>query len=140
MRFSTLAAAQVLQSHLQFRAKFLRPTRRQLWPIFDGRACQLCRSSIIFTRGTSEVDYLPYHVCQTICRTTCSYFSSSRTPDLLDILRSLQFVCSFIYDHIVCFPDEVELMWKSRWGLAKVIYLFNRYFSLISICLNTTGI
>ncbi|KAJ7243518.1 hypothetical protein C8J57DRAFT_1366069 [Mycena rebaudengoi] len=26
------------------------------------------------------------------------------------------------YDHVVCFSDEVELMWKSRWGFAKIIY------------------
>ncbi|KAJ7807112.1 hypothetical protein B0H13DRAFT_2154266 [Mycena leptocephala] len=38
-----------------------------------------------------------------------------------------------LYDHIVCFPKEVELMWKSRWGLAKIVYLWNRYFSLIAI-------
>ncbi|KAJ6450124.1 hypothetical protein C8R47DRAFT_1171172 [Mycena vitilis] len=42
-------------------------------------------------------------------------------------------LCVLIYEHIVCFPQEVELMWNSRWGLAKVVYLWNRYFSLIAI-------
>ncbi|KAJ7676920.1 hypothetical protein DFH06DRAFT_615559 [Mycena polygramma] len=45
-------------------------------------------------------------------------------------------LCILIYDHIVCIPEEAELMWKSRWGIAKVIYLWNRYFSAIVISLN----
>ncbi|KAJ7668204.1 hypothetical protein B0H17DRAFT_1210055 [Mycena rosella] len=49
-------------------------------------------------------------------------------------------LCVLIYDHIVCFNEEVELMWKSHLGLAKIIYLWNRYFSLIAICLNTSVI
>ncbi|KAF8182375.1 hypothetical protein K438DRAFT_1157832 [Mycena galopus ATCC 62051] len=48
-------------------------------------------------------------------------------------------VCLLLYDHIVCFPREVELVWSSRWGLAKAVYLWNRYFSLIAISLNTSG-
>ncbi|KAJ7779916.1 hypothetical protein B0H16DRAFT_728275 [Mycena metata] len=40
-------------------------------------------------------------------------------------------LCVLLYDHILCFPQEVELMWKSRWGIAKIIYLWNRYFSLV---------
>ncbi|KAJ7274802.1 hypothetical protein C8J57DRAFT_236282 [Mycena rebaudengoi] len=89
-------------------------------------------------------------------RNICGRLSSTpRMPDnAQDNLQLLQLVadsrltgylavasiCVLIYDHIVCFPDEVELMWKSRWRFAKIIYLFNRYFSLISICLNTTVI
>ncbi|KAJ7243514.1 hypothetical protein C8J57DRAFT_1243455 [Mycena rebaudengoi] len=86
------------------------------------------------------------------------------------LLNSLQFVCSyevgfFCGDSVGFFCGDlscelsilqVELMWKSRWGFAKIIYvghvlrvsaerrfsrlffkLFNRYFSLISICLLT---
>ncbi|KAJ7443705.1 hypothetical protein FB451DRAFT_1295410 [Mycena latifolia] len=49
-------------------------------------------------------------------------------------------VCVLIYDHIVCFTQEVELMWKSRGGLAKSVYLWNRYFSLIAISLNASVI
>jgi len=49
-------------------------------------------------------------------------------------------LCVLIYDHIVCFPQEVELMWSSRWGLAKIVYLWNRYFSLIAISVNTSVI
>ncbi|KAJ7097427.1 hypothetical protein C8R44DRAFT_812223 [Mycena epipterygia] len=49
-------------------------------------------------------------------------------------------LCVLIYDHLVCIPQEVELMWKSRLGLAKLIYLWNRYFSLIAISLNASVI
>ncbi|KAJ7925319.1 hypothetical protein B0H13DRAFT_2314528 [Mycena leptocephala] len=42
------------------------------------------------------------------------------------------------YDHILCFPDEVDIMWGSRWGLAKIAYLWNRYFNLITINLNAS--
>ncbi|KAJ7263580.1 hypothetical protein B0H12DRAFT_281276 [Mycena haematopus] len=49
-------------------------------------------------------------------------------------------LCVLLYDHIMCFPKEVQLMWSSRWGLAKGVYLWNRYFSLIAISLNTSVI
>ncbi|KAA1476598.1 hypothetical protein DENSPDRAFT_843602 [Dentipellis sp. KUC8613] len=31
------------------------------------------------------------------------------------------------YDHILTFPDEFELIWKSHWSISKVIFLLNRY-------------
>ncbi|KAJ7776335.1 hypothetical protein B0H16DRAFT_1712710 [Mycena metata] len=43
-------------------------------------------------------------------------------------------LCVLLHDHLV------ELMWSSRWGLAKIVYLWNRYFSLIAISLNTSVI
>ncbi|KAF8176407.1 hypothetical protein K438DRAFT_1979197 [Mycena galopus ATCC 62051] len=46
-------------------------------------------------------------------------------------------LCILLYDHILCFPDEVRFMWGNRWGLAKI--LWNRYFSLIAISLNASG-
>ncbi|KAJ7347207.1 hypothetical protein DFH08DRAFT_1080289 [Mycena albidolilacea] len=49
-------------------------------------------------------------------------------------------LCVLIYDHIECFAEEVQLMWKSRWGVAKIIYLWNRYFSLVVVSLNTSVI
>ncbi|KAJ7775545.1 hypothetical protein B0H16DRAFT_1879909 [Mycena metata] len=48
-------------------------------------------------------------------------------------------LCVLLYDHILCFSQEVELMWKSRWGIAKIIYLWNRYFSLVVVSLNMSG-
>ncbi|KAJ7266275.1 hypothetical protein C8J57DRAFT_1329689 [Mycena rebaudengoi] len=47
-------------------------------------------------------------------------------------------LCVLIYEHIVCIPEEVELMWKSRWSIAKIIYLWNRYFILVAVSLNTS--
>ncbi|KAA1476597.1 hypothetical protein DENSPDRAFT_933153 [Dentipellis sp. KUC8613] len=32
-----------------------------------------------------------------------------------------------LYDHILTFSDEVELIWRSRWTVSKVIFLLNRY-------------
>ncbi|KAF8214673.1 hypothetical protein K438DRAFT_1801922 [Mycena galopus ATCC 62051] len=59
---------------------------------------------------------------------------SSLTPYLIK-LWTVASLCVLIYDHILCFAQEVDLMWQSRWGLTKTIYLWNRYFSLISISL-----
>ncbi|KAF8174983.1 hypothetical protein K438DRAFT_107530 [Mycena galopus ATCC 62051] len=49
-------------------------------------------------------------------------------------------LCVLVYDHIDCMPEEVDLMWKSQWGLAKIIFLWNRYFSLVVVSLNTSVI
>ncbi|KAJ7144237.1 hypothetical protein C8R44DRAFT_759640 [Mycena epipterygia] len=49
-------------------------------------------------------------------------------------------LCILIYDYLVCIDEEVELMWKNRWGVAKIVYLWNRYFSLIVVSLNTSVI
>ncbi|KAJ7793359.1 hypothetical protein B0H14DRAFT_3498221 [Mycena olivaceomarginata] len=59
--------------------------------------------------------------------------------ELLELIANLRLtgyfaaasLCVLLYDHILCFPDEVGLMWGSRWRLAKI--LWNRYFSLIAI-------
>ncbi|KAJ7443708.1 hypothetical protein FB451DRAFT_1413544 [Mycena latifolia] len=48
-------------------------------------------------------------------------------------------LCVLIYDHLICFGEEVELMWQSQWGLAKIIYLWNRHFSLVFISLATSA-
>lgn len=33
----------------------------------------------------------------------------------------------FMWDHIVTFQDEVELVWSSHWGAGKVLFLVVRY-------------
>ncbi|KAF8868790.1 hypothetical protein BD779DRAFT_875554 [Infundibulicybe gibba] len=38
-----------------------------------------------------------------------------------------------VFDHILTFGEEVELIWKSRWNLSKTVYLWQRYFALISL-------
>ncbi|KAJ7697172.1 hypothetical protein B0H17DRAFT_1328928 [Mycena rosella] len=69
-------------------------------------------------------------------------------PELLQLIADSRLtgylavasLCILIYDHLVCIPEEVELIWKSRWGVAKIVYIWNRYFSLIAVSLNTSVI
>ncbi|KAJ7748197.1 hypothetical protein DFH07DRAFT_830423 [Mycena maculata] len=46
------------------------------------------------------------------------------------ILGALSLVA---YDHLITLEDEVELMWSSRICTTNVVYLWNRYFTLISL-------
>ncbi|KDQ58917.1 hypothetical protein JAAARDRAFT_33636 [Jaapia argillacea MUCL 33604] len=32
-----------------------------------------------------------------------------------------------LYDHLITFSDEVELIWKQRWSIAKVLFFVTRY-------------
>ncbi|KAJ7478968.1 hypothetical protein FB451DRAFT_1556732 [Mycena latifolia] len=74
--------------------------------------------------------------------------SVGETTELLQLVQDSRLtgylavasLCVLIYDHIDCFAGEVELMWKSRWRLAKIIYLWNRYFSLICVSLVTSAV
>jgi hypothetical protein len=34
----------------------------------------------------------------------------------------------FLWDYILTFGMEVDLVWKSKWNLMKALYLFQRYF------------
>jgi len=36
-----------------------------------------------------------------------------------------------IYEHFLQFGNEVDLFWKRRWTLAKILFLWCRYFSII---------
>ncbi|PVG03953.1 hypothetical protein CPB86DRAFT_311354 [Serendipita vermifera] len=36
-----------------------------------------------------------------------------------------------LYDHIIHFDKELELIWFKPWSVAKGLYLFNRYMSFI---------
>ncbi|KAF8186638.1 hypothetical protein BJ912DRAFT_904714 [Pholiota molesta] len=33
------------------------------------------------------------------------------------------------YDIIICLDDEIELIWKTRWTIPKVLYIITRYFA-----------
>ncbi|PPQ80074.1 hypothetical protein CVT25_001503 [Psilocybe cyanescens] len=35
-----------------------------------------------------------------------------------------------VVDQLMTFPQEIDLMWRGKWSAAKVLYLWNRYFSL----------
>ncbi|KAJ7278684.1 hypothetical protein C8J57DRAFT_1573263 [Mycena rebaudengoi] len=55
--------------------------------------------------------------------------TDARTTNSM-ILGALALVA---YDHLITFEDEVELMWKSRICTTSVVYLWNRYFTLIAL-------
>ncbi|KDQ07524.1 hypothetical protein BOTBODRAFT_607580 [Botryobasidium botryosum FD-172 SS1] len=42
---------------------------------------------------------------------------------------------TMVYDHGLSFSTEVELVWKAPWSSAKFLFLFVRYFTIISIVL-----
>jgi len=39
----------------------------------------------------------------------------------------------YIWDYILLFGMEVDLVWKSKWSFMKGLYLFQRYLSFIDI-------
>lgn len=69
---------------------------------------------------------------------------STFLSDLRDIqsIRYAQLASGTIimYDHLVTFGDEVELIWKSSWTLGKILFILNRYYPLIAAIVNTYAI
>ncbi|KAF7370936.1 hypothetical protein MSAN_00727600 [Mycena sanguinolenta] len=41
-----------------------------------------------------------------------------------------------VLEHLVNFPDEVNLVWKSRFSIANVAYICIRYFTLFVLCID----
>jgi hypothetical protein len=37
----------------------------------------------------------------------------------------------FIWDYIITFRMEVDLVWKSKWNFMKGLYLFQRYLTFV---------
>ncbi|KAF8509671.1 hypothetical protein JB92DRAFT_2944614 [Gautieria morchelliformis] len=37
------------------------------------------------------------------------------------------------YDYAITFDDEFEFVWKRRWSLGKILFIFHRYFGLLSL-------
>ncbi|KAG8681563.1 hypothetical protein FRC08_015552, partial [Ceratobasidium sp. 394] len=35
--------------------------------------------------------------------------------------------CVLVYDHILTFPDEVQLVWKQNWSVVSTLFVLNRY-------------
>lgn len=42
-----------------------------------------------------------------------------------------------IWDHLLTINREVVLVWRARWTVIKVLFLFNRYITALVIALNT---
>lgn len=53
------------------------------------------------------------------------------------IIRLVSFVAATIvvYDWVITFDREIELIWKKRWSAVKVVYLWHRYFGIAVILL-----
>jgi len=56
------------------------------------------------------------------------YWRNSRTLLILAIVASS---AMFIWDYILTFRMEVDLVWKSKWNLIKGLYLLQRYLPFI---------
>jgi len=41
-----------------------------------------------------------------------------------------------VYDHLLTLDNEMELIWKSSWSIGKVLFIINRYYTLISVIVN----
>ncbi|KAK6992677.1 hypothetical protein R3P38DRAFT_2569350 [Favolaschia claudopus] len=41
-----------------------------------------------------------------------------------------------IFDHIITLDKEVELIWKRPWAAGKVIFIINRYYTMVSVLIN----
>ncbi|TDL25183.1 hypothetical protein BD410DRAFT_837415 [Rickenella mellea] len=40
-------------------------------------------------------------------------------------------VALLIWDYFIILPDEVALMWPSRWNVSKILFLLNRYLAFV---------
>ncbi|KAF9552818.1 hypothetical protein CPC08DRAFT_754541 [Agrocybe pediades] len=45
-----------------------------------------------------------------------------------------------LYDYVITFGQEVELIWLERWSVVKVLFLANRYYALTSVIWDYYGI
>ncbi|KAJ7260104.1 hypothetical protein C8J57DRAFT_483879 [Mycena rebaudengoi] len=41
-----------------------------------------------------------------------------------------------IFDHLITLDEEVELIWRSSWSMGKVLFIINRYYTLICVVVN----
>jgi len=41
------------------------------------------------------------------------------------------------YDYLITLDSEIEFIWTRRWSLEKLLFIFNRYFGLCTLLLNT---
>jgi hypothetical protein len=68
----------------------------------------------------------------------CYFVSHTWTEDTHDFTTVIA-VCLavFIYDYFLTFTREVELVWKSRWNMIKVLFLAQRYLPTVDIVLTS---
>jgi len=64
------------------------------------------------------------------------------------IMRQLQQVNSgcfaagslLLYDWCLCIGEEVDLIWRSKWSIPKVMYIFSRYFAVVELWITIVGL
>uniref|UniRef100_A0A0W0ETA0 DUF6533 domain-containing protein n=1 Tax=Moniliophthora roreri TaxID=221103 RepID=A0A0W0ETA0_MONRR len=59
-------------------------------------------------------------------------------PHIYRNVQALRYISAaglvmLLYDHLLCFDDEVALIWKARWTIPKTLYLLLRY--VVPICI-----
>ncbi|TFK34306.1 hypothetical protein BDQ12DRAFT_715370 [Crucibulum laeve] len=47
-------------------------------------------------------------------------------------------VALLAYDHVITIKQEINLMWRSRWSVTKIVYVWNRYFALLTLSFNAS--
>ncbi|KZT12009.1 uncharacterized protein LAESUDRAFT_162925 [Laetiporus sulphureus 93-53] len=70
--------------------------------------------------------------------------SSQEVLELLQLARdarstsyaTLSGLALLLFDHVLTFQQEVDLFWKGPLSLTKILYLWNRYFSLIALSID----
>jgi len=44
-----------------------------------------------------------------------------------------------LWDHMLTFQTEVQLVWRARWTVIKALFLFNRYITSVVIAVNAAS-
>ncbi|KAK0444566.1 uncharacterized protein EV420DRAFT_1003068 [Desarmillaria tabescens] len=45
-----------------------------------------------------------------------------------------------LFDHLITLDDEVDLVWRSHWSIGKLLFIINRYYTLLSVIFNYYGL
>ncbi|KAH7925168.1 hypothetical protein BV22DRAFT_453148 [Leucogyrophana mollusca] len=66
------------------------------------------------------------------------------SAQVLYVVQSANYVsmaasAAVVYDQVLTFSQEVDLIWRRRWSLTTVLYLVARYSGTISVILATAG-
>ncbi|CAE6417608.1 unnamed protein product [Rhizoctonia solani] len=72
-----------------------------------------------------ELEMGLHHIFASRCLASKSSLVPVRVPVLISLL--VAGFCILIYDHILTFPQEVELIWKQQRSWVSVLFVLNRY-------------
>ncbi|KAF8874178.1 hypothetical protein BD779DRAFT_261760 [Infundibulicybe gibba] len=43
-----------------------------------------------------------------------------------------------VFDHILTIQQEITLIWRNPWNVTSLLYIWNRYYTLIVLAINTS--